>query len=460
MQESKSFDVILLGTNLVNSILSSACAWADLKVLHIDENPFYGEVDASFGLKDVISVSENGDWKVEDLCIKRTGSNAPSLQVMKARILEKDMLPSLKGFMIEFIPKEMYAGGSLVELLSKSKIYKYLLLKPQRSFRLYASNKEWTKVPESRADIFNDKTLSLTQKRLIMRFMKYISSIDDEPNQELLKQWLSRPFKDFLNENFELPETIREGIIYGLCQALDPEISTECALEKIKKYFQSFGNYGDYSYLIAMYGTGSELCQGFCRSSAVMGGTFMLAQKINKIEATSVELSDGEKLSAKNIISSQATNNTSMLEKRIHQRCLLVRGKCPGLFHQNLFILSEASQLHFVPYSLGDQWPNSVQARILGVGAGSCPEGYTLWYLQTLDSLESDGLLAAATDKLIELSHSEDTKPLMYVDMLLDQRDLADYDVAVETAKQLYEKITGSADTFFKRDSVFDDDDE
>ncbi|WBW71162.1 Rab geranylgeranyltransferase escort protein Mrs6 [Schizosaccharomyces osmophilus] len=460
MQDSNSFDVILLGTNLVNSILSSACAWTNLKVLHIDENPFYGEVDGSFGLRDVLNVSETGDREVENLCVKRTGEDAPALQDIKVEILEKDMLPSLKGITIELIPKEMYAGGSLVELLSKTKIYKYLLLKPQRSFRFYASNKEWTKVPESRADIFNDKTLSLTHKRLIMRFMKYVSSIDDEQNQEQLKQWLSRPFHDFLKENFELPQSIQEGIVYGLCQALDSKISTQRALEKIKKYFQSFATYGDYSYLIAMYGTGSELCQGFCRSSAVMGGTFMLAQKVNKVEATSVELGEGKKLWAKHIVPSQAIKMTNISETSVRQRCLLVRGKCPGLFHQNLFLLSEASQLHFVPYSLGDKWPNSVQARVLGVGAGSCPEGYTLWYLQTLECEYSCELLASATNKLIELSHSEDTKPLMYADMLIDQRDLADYDIAVETAKQLYGKITGSTDSFFQRDTVLDDDDE
>ncbi|EPY49504.1 rab geranylgeranyltransferase escort protein [Schizosaccharomyces cryophilus OY26] len=460
MQDSNSFDVILLGTNLVNSILSSACSWANLKVLHIDENPFYGEVDGSFSLRDIINISENGNLEVGNLRIKRSGDDALALQDVNIEVLEKGLLPSFKGFTIELISKEMYAGGSLVELLSKTKIYKYLLLKPQRSFRLYTSDQVWTKVPESRADIFNDKTLPLTHKRMIMRFMKFVSSVDDNQNQEKLKEWLSKPFQDFLKKNFELPRTIQEGIVYGLCQSLDSNISTQHALEKIKKYYQSFGTYGEYSYLLAMYGTGSELCQGFCRSSAVMGSTFMLAQKINKVEATSVELGEGERVWANNVITSRPMKSASKSGINIRQRCIIVRGKCPGLFHQNLFLLSEASQIHFVPYSLGDRFSNSVQVRALGAGTGNCPEGYTLWYLQTLDCEEYFEVFTLATNKLLELSHSEDTKPLMYVDVLIDQNDLADYDVAVEIAKQLYETITGSTDTFFQRDTSFDDDDE
>eukprot|EP01083_Nonionella_stella_P121739 365886_1 len=48
--ETKTYDVILLGTGLVQSIVASACARAGKTVLHIDRNEFYGGRNATFNL--------------------------------------------------------------------------------------------------------------------------------------------------------------------------------------------------------------------------------------------------------------------------------------------------------------------------------------------------------------------------------------------------------------------------
>lgn len=56
---SKSgYDVVLCGTNLIHSILASALALAGKKILHCDGADYYGEVDASMDLKNLLEWAE------------------------------------------------------------------------------------------------------------------------------------------------------------------------------------------------------------------------------------------------------------------------------------------------------------------------------------------------------------------------------------------------------------------
>ena len=72
----------------------------------------------------------------------------------------------------------------------------------------------------------------------------------------------------------------------------------------------SIGRFCKSGFLVGMHGVGSELCQGFCRSSAVHGGTFILDLKINKIlkdKSTNqfqVQTADNQVFTCKNLIAS------------------------------------------------------------------------------------------------------------------------------------------------------------
>jgi RAB protein geranylgeranyltransferase component A len=61
------------------------------------------------------------------------------------------------------------------------------------------------------------------------------------------------------------------------------KVPFDSGLAKAKLYLQSLGRFCKNGFLAGMYGVGSELSQGFCRSSAVYGGTFMLNTPIDKI---------------------------------------------------------------------------------------------------------------------------------------------------------------------------------
>ncbi|CAA18894.1 Rab geranylgeranyltransferase escort protein Mrs6 [Schizosaccharomyces pombe] len=459
MDDPNSYDVIIVGTNLRNSILSAALSWANQRVLHIDENSFYGEIDGSLTLRDLEQINEKIKKVDSSQILNDNGSHKSPLKRFEVQFLNKDLIPKNKGSVIQFHPQEIFASSELVKLLSETKIYKYLLLKPARSFRLLTSNEEWIKVPESRADIFNNKNLSLASKRIVMRFMKFVSNIADEQNQNLVKEWESKPFYKFLEEVFQLSGAIEESIIYGLCQSLSKDIPTKDALDTVLKYFHSFGMYGDYSYLLAMYGTGSELCQGFCRSSAVMGGTFMLGQAIDKIDESKIVLKDGSTLSAKKIVSS--VDEGKLPHQQIQQRYLLVKGDCQQLFQEDGFFAAlDASLIHFSPFSISENFGNSVQAKLYGSGSGDCPEGYCIWYLKTLNDSPCNEVFNLATKKLCSFSGCDDLEIIVQVDETLNQLRHIDYDDTLHSAKSLFYEILGQNNTFLQREGLFDEDDE
>jgi RAB protein geranylgeranyltransferase component A len=52
------YDVVICGTGLVESILSAALTMQHLKVLHVDSNDYYGQMDASMNLKDMMEWCE------------------------------------------------------------------------------------------------------------------------------------------------------------------------------------------------------------------------------------------------------------------------------------------------------------------------------------------------------------------------------------------------------------------
>lgn len=55
---TNGYDVIILGTGITQSITACALSLAGEKVLHCDGNDFYGELDASFNLQDMIGYFE------------------------------------------------------------------------------------------------------------------------------------------------------------------------------------------------------------------------------------------------------------------------------------------------------------------------------------------------------------------------------------------------------------------
>ncbi|CAM6121683.1 unnamed protein product [Calypogeia fissa] len=134
-------------------------------------------------------------------------------------------------------------------------------------------------VPSSRADVFNDKALSLSDKPFRAFRRNLLSESSEEQQQQfsadISAEDLNAPFLDFMRQR--LAACIQSSIFYAIAlvdedQQLDVEdsstlLKTRDGLQKLGLYLTSVARFPKASgaFLYTLYGQG-ELPQAFCRS--------------------------------------------------------------------------------------------------------------------------------------------------------------------------------------------------
>jgi Rab proteins geranylgeranyltransferase component A len=162
------------------------------------------------------------------------------------------------------------------------------------------------KIPSSREDVFSDDSLSMREKRALMKFLRFVlqpeqreQSAETPPGPQNLKQ--------ALEERFNVPESMQAPIL-ALALASEPANATDFdnALQRVSRHMRSIGYFGPgFGAVIAKYGGNAEIAQVACRAQAVGGGVYLLGQGIENIESSEpssdnrllrVTLSDGTSL--------------------------------------------------------------------------------------------------------------------------------------------------------------------
>lgn len=289
------FDVIVLGTGLTESIVAAACARAGKSVLHVDKNDYYGTDWASFWFT---------NWN-EWLKCASTSSNDDSLyrnieQVNyfsdttknKSNIWSIEKLNQLSNkFAIDLTPRMIYSNGAMTQLLVQSNICRYLSFKECTHFLFACPGEsiELKEVPCTRSDVFNDRTLSLLQKRKLMKFIDEFEKISSQEGD------LNEPFEKFLSK-YSLDPLLVNVI---KCVSLSQVNSTVGdAVKKLNLFTKSAGRYGRTPFLWTLYGSG-ELPQAFCRLCAVFGGFYCL--KCEVLDAMYVKVENRKKEKDENV---------------------------------------------------------------------------------------------------------------------------------------------------------------
>ncbi|CAM9789204.1 unnamed protein product [Chrysoparadoxa australica] len=162
-----------------------------------------------------------------------------------------------------------------------------------------------SRVPCSKADVFKTHLLSPLEKRLLMKFLLFVSDWGERAkgeevfsmNERGLSQarslqrpqnkvetaatfdvegFLGKPFQEFLC-HCKLPERLRDTVTHalGLLLTGTDKTTTEFGLSALYRHLSSLGRYGETALLLPMYGM-AEFPQAFCRVAAVHGGTYML----------------------------------------------------------------------------------------------------------------------------------------------------------------------------------------
>ncbi|KAK1220723.1 hypothetical protein PQX77_016549 [Marasmius sp. AFHP31] len=441
-RDEGAFDIIVIGTGLTESIAAAALSKAGFKVAQLDENQYYGAEEASLSQDELLQWQDRQP-AADDIYSSHTRST-------------RDVLPQSRQYSLSLLPSIIPSTGPLISSLIQSGVSRYGGFRMIEDVAMYHPSGTVKVVPGSKEDIFRDKSITLVDKRRLMRFLKFASG-DFEDSKELEGK-KEQGFFEFLQSTFSLNDDAASAIVYALsyCQsASDPTIG---ALERLRRYLRSAGRYGHSPFLVGHYGSAGEIAQGFCRTSAVSGGVYILGRKITSVKCTADQESEEqlpqyviqmhefpEPLTCKVLISSASRIPDSLLSSSRLSELRKASGsstfaRCMAIIDKPLSFRPpgqedtppepepdgeeaeadtppqspksmDAGILIFPPSSLpGGKATSTVDVLIQGEGTMSTPQGKWIVYLTTINPANEspEDLLRPYLEATLRLRKSED----------------------------------------------------
>jgi RAB protein geranylgeranyltransferase component A len=225
-----SFDVVVCGTGLPESILAAACAAAGKTVLHVDPNPFYGSLYSSVPLTSLPSFLSPGSSA--PCPPSSTSSSAPAAAASHTAVhLDRRCLYSevetsgtvpepSNRFTVDLVgPRVLYCADEAVDLLLRSGGNNHVEFKSVEGGSLLYWDGALYPVPDSKGAIFMDSTLKPGMKTLLFSFFKLVESHiaasssggkeegEGEASGKISEEDLDLPFVEFLKKQ-RLPPKI------------------------------------------------------------------------------------------------------------------------------------------------------------------------------------------------------------------------------------------------------------
>ena len=267
-----------------------------------------------------------------------------------------------------------------LNLVLKSKIYNYLQFKLIDNYLYFNdSKKSFEFIPKSKQEIFNSQSFSLVDKRFLIKFFQF--QFDVNENDKI---------KNF---NFNLNRELLNSIFYSIGNSNNDDDTLSNSFTSIKEFLTSFGTYGHSSHIFAQFGGTSDIIQGYCRSSAVNGSTFMLDKKIESLfksnDKFNLKLNEfDEPFTSKHLIVNpinlpedfyNINKITSNLEYNLARLTLIIKG------NPSIDPLPESPLITFPPNSFGDDGlSNTVNVLWQNDSAGICPPNHHIIYFVSL----------------------------------------------------------------------------
>lgn len=470
------FDAVIIGTGLPESILSAALSLAGARVLHLDSNAFYGSHHASLRLEEVQRLAEKSVSLVSrsgDAELTRSVDAKPmfgaSAKVVPIRLASTEMQSFPTGcrlslgseefvsehgsrVILDLAARTVLAAGSLVDLLVKTGVGHYLSFRPIDATYLYLPSPSSSsfagglqKVPASRSDVFRDKCLSIVEKRLLMRFLKSRTEVlaDGEgqsgraenivlPSDGVCKD-SGMTFSEFLvNEKLtgNLCEFVRHCIAF--VEDISPDnpdqVSAPNGCSAVRTYLNSLMRYQTPTpFLYPNHGAG-EMCEAFCRLSAVHGGTFILRKEACAMvlvptdseigtEASSctsseavcgVVTTDGDLLRTRHIYLSNAlcgggakANIAARTPTQWRFVCILTKSAFPQ---------ESPRVLSVFPRGCSGNVGATVRVLQMNSTVEMCPEGLFIVYAEVVGRDGSESDIAYALGKLVTFSADDEER--------------------------------------------------
>nr|POE79500.1 rab proteins geranylgeranyltransferase component a [Quercus suber] len=315
-----SWDVVIDGTDLPQSLLALALSRSELRVLHLDQNKYYGGTEAA------LSLDEAQDWA------KRfQGEHGKFRHALVTRPYQVGTagaaLAASRAYTLTLSSQLIYGRSNLLQALVSSRTHEQLDFQAVGSFWVVEPSKEdaaqtrLLRVPSGREDIFQDESIRRPTKRSLMNFIRSITSDDvtsEQPQTTSTMDLAMMPFPEVLAENFSLPpETHSQLLALTLSPQPPSDILYKDAVSSIRRHLLSMGMFGSgFGAVMPKYGGLSEIVQVACRASAVGGGVYVLDKSIRSSAMSNdgssnssdvkLELDNGESITTRWLIKSRA----------------------------------------------------------------------------------------------------------------------------------------------------------
>ncbi|KAA6392782.1 MAG: hypothetical protein EZS28_011693 [Streblomastix strix] len=315
------FDIVVVGTGFVESLIASACARSGLSVLHIDENNYFGSNWATLSLN-----------KMEEWADQNTQNNEmygyKCFKIIRNTKDTKYETMAIKGnrFSLDLTPRLIYSDSPFMDFIFQSSLQKSIeLARVEGSCLLVQQSRhhtEFLEIPQSKDEIIHSP-LSLSEKHDLLKIVNKVSLWDNSDlNAEFIDNLGNKPFSDFL-KNKGLSDSLASSFLSFCMAGLQSSHSTSSfqALRLIKQYIQSLtvfppqrgpGGvfYPPTAYVIPFFGMG-EIAQSLVRIAAVWGGITIMGCKINKIIRPLTSQTDQQQIHKEDIPNTKALNETN-----------------------------------------------------------------------------------------------------------------------------------------------------
>eukprot|EP00921_Rhytidocystis_pertsovi_P006956 GHVQ01011741.1.p1 GENE.GHVQ01011741.1~~GHVQ01011741.1.p1 ORF type:complete len:454 (+),score=54.38 GHVQ01011741.1:374-1735(+) len=288
----EEYDVVVCGTGLKECILSGLLSVHGNKVLHVDQNPYYGAESASLNLTNLYDKFKKGEPPVG------WGAN--------------------REWNVDLVPKFVMACGQLVKMLLHTKVTRYLEWQVIEGTYVYQFQKAGFfsgpkyvhKVPSSDKEALVSPLMGMLEKNRCKNFFQYCAHWEHS-NQQTWKGL--DPDKNTMEElfnHFGLHSNTVDFVGHAVAlYTNDSYLKRPIAatLDKIKLYMNSISRYGKSPFIYPLYGLGG-LPEGFSRLCAIHGGTYMLNKPIEGFvygddgKIIGVKSKDGETAKCKKVI--------------------------------------------------------------------------------------------------------------------------------------------------------------
>ncbi|KAJ8132206.1 hypothetical protein O1611_g1416 [Lasiodiplodia mahajangana] len=455
----ETWDTIICGTGLSQSLLALALSRSKKRVLHLDANDFYGEHEAALSLQEAKAwsrahaspsiaqpldnkptsskndsdrdITEAGDatsGKPEEpkpVDTEEAASGASSLT--DSRIFrnayewkhpnaEAQGLSFPRAYSLALAPQIIHTKSKLLSQLVSSKAYRQVEFLAVGSFFVYGTvgavaGATLARIPSSREDVFSARSLPAKSKRTLMKFLKFVVDYDSDEQKPVWQEKANKLLSEYLVDEFKLDENLRNCIL-ALTLTLDGKVTVKDGLATVHRHLTSIGFFGPgFCAVYPKWGGLSEIAQVGCRAGAVGGGIYMLntpmsIQELGNSGEISLKLSNEISVRTRTLISSQQI--CSPAPQTIARLVAVIDSPLQSLFETSVegAPTPAVAVVAFPPGSLPtNSLPGSdtpVYAFVHSSETGECPSGQSIVYLTVQATAQSSHVLDIALTALLQ----------------------------------------------------------